>query len=80
MYHHLAELNSVKIAGNDIKVLHRCGGDGKQRRVETGNSSAKSTYPIYEAPEHTNQLGNMKVVCKQPVWSVVDAKQLATDY
>ena len=80
VYHQLAELNSVKISGNDVKVLYRCGGDGKQRRVETGNSSAKSTYPICEAPEHTNQLGNMKVVCKQPVWSVADAKQLATDY
>ena len=29
VYHQLAELNSVKIAGNDIKVLYRCGGDGK---------------------------------------------------
>ena len=36
--------------------------------------------PSPRTPEHTNQLGNMKVVCKQPVWSVADAKQLATDY
>ena len=25
VYHQLAELNSVKISGNDIKVLYRCG-------------------------------------------------------
>ena len=55
-------------------------GDGKQQTEETGSSSAKSTYPIPETPEHTKQLGDMKTVCSEPVWSVEDAKTLATDY
>ena len=58
-------------------------GDGKQRREETGNSSAKSTYPVPECPEHKQQLGNMKIVCPESVWSVEDTNNnymLATDY
>jgi len=39
-------------------------GDGKERRLSTGSSSAKSTYPIPEAPEHQIQLGNMKIICQ----------------
>lgn len=49
-------------------------GDGKERRLSTGSSSAKSTYPIPEAPEHQIQLGNMKIICPEPFWTVSDAE------
>lgn len=42
--------------------------DGCQRRSITGSSSASSTYPIPESPEHQKQLGDMRVICKEPVW------------
>ena len=80
LYNQLANLKTVELSGEQVKILYRCGGDGKQRREETGSSSAKLTYPIPEAPEHTKQLGDMKTVCSEPVWSVEDAKTLATDY
>lgn len=83
LYKQLSKLKCVKLYGKQISVLYRCvcvGGDGKQRREETGNSSAKSTYPVPECPEHKQQLGNMKIVCPEPVWSVEDTNMLATDY
>ena len=32
-------------------------------RSSTGSSSAKSSCPIPQAPEHQSQLGDMKLVC-----------------
>jgi len=49
-------------------------GDGEERRISTGSSSAKSTYPIPEAPEHQIQLGNMKIICPELFWTVTDAE------
>lgn len=31
---------------------------------KTGNSTAASTYPIPEAPERSDQLGNMTLICQ----------------
>lgn len=36
--------------------------------------SCKSTYPIPEAPEQQSQLGDMKIICPEPVWTVSDAE------
>ena len=57
-----------------LKIARCTCGDGKERRISTGNSSAKSTYPIPEAPEHQSQLGDMKIICPEPVWTVSDAE------
>ena len=58
--------------GKEIKNFQRTCGDGKERRSSTGSSSAKSSYPIPEAPEHQSQMGDMKRICPQPVWTVED--------
>ena len=44
--------------------------DGCQRRSIAGSSSASSCYPIPESPEHQKQLGDMRVVCNEPVWKI----------
>ena len=68
----LSNLKSVyhPLLNKNIEVTVRGVADGCQRRSITGNSSASSTYPIPESPEHHKQLGDMRVVCKAPVWKV----------
>ena len=72
VFKQLKDLQSVThpLSGKEIKIFRRSCGDGKERRSSTGSSSAKSSYPIPEAPEHQSQLGDMKLVCSQPVWGV----------
>ena len=76
VYKQLKELKVIKhpISGEEIKIVRRSCGDGKERRSSTGSSSAKSCYPIPEAPEHHTQLGDMKFICPQPVWTVEDTE------
>ena len=76
VYKQLKELKTIKhpLTGQEIKIIRRTCGDGKERRLSTASSSAKSTYPIPEAPEHQSQLGNMKIICPEPVWTVSDAE------
>lgn len=57
VYKQLQELKTIKhpLTGQEIKIIslrHTCG-DGKERRLSTGSSSAKSTYSIPEAPGQT---------------------------
>ena len=77
-YKQLKVLKTIKhpLIGQEIKITRRTCGDGKDRRLSFGNSSAKSTYPIPEAPEHQSQLDNMKItcICPEPVWTVSDAE------
>ena len=70
----LKELKTIKhpLSGKEIKIVRRSCGDGKERRSSTGNSSTKSSYPNREAPEHQSQLGDMKLVCTCPVWTIED--------
>ena len=76
VYKQLKELKLIKhpVSGEEIKIVRRSCGDGKERRSSTGSSSAKSCYPIPEAPEHHTQLGDMKLICPQPVWTVEDTE------
>ena len=53
-----------------LKVLRHTVADGKTRRSSTGSSTACSAYPIPEAPEHSDQLGDMSLVFEKPVWTV----------
>lgn len=78
VYKQLQELKTVKhpLTGQEIKIIslrHTCE-DGKERRLSTGSSSAKSTYLIPEAPEHQSQLGDMQIICSESVWTVLDAE------
>ena len=72
VYEQRKQLKTIKhpLNGKEIKLIRRSCGDGKERRSSTGNSSGKSSYPIPEAPEHHSQLGDMKLSCPCPVWSV----------
>ena len=71
----LRQLSSLKsvyhpILKKNIEVIVRGVADGCQRRSITGSSSASSTYPIPESPEHHKQLGDMRVICNEPVRKV----------
>ena len=74
VFKQLRDLQSVvhPLHGKEIKIFRRTCGDGKERRSSTGSSSAKSSYPIPEAPEHQSQMGDMKLICPQPVRTVED--------
>ena len=77
VYKQRKELKTIQhpLTGQEIKIIRCMCGDGKERRLSTGSSSAKSTYPIPEAPEHQSQLGDMKIICPEPVWTVSDAER-----
>ena len=76
VYKQLKELKTIKhpLTGQEITIIRRTCGYGKERRLSTGSSSAKSTYPIPEAPEHQSQLGDKKIICPEPVWTVSDVE------
>ena len=63
VFKELRDLQSVvhPLHGKEIKNFRRTCGDGKERRSSTRSSSAKSSYPIPEAPDG-------KLICPQPVW------------
>ena len=77
VYEEYRKLNKIQIpqCENPTQVFYRSCSDGKQRRVDTGNSSSRSTYPIPDAPEHSTLLGNMMVISTGPVWTVEDTKK-----
>lgn len=74
------QLNSLKtilhpITGKKLEVLRRTVADGKTRRSSCGSSSACSAYPIPEAPEHIQQLGDMSLLFEEPVWTVEETNK-----
>ena len=58
----------------------RTAADGKGRHTATGSSTSKSSFPIPEAPEHSSQLGDMKVVFVEPIWTVKLAEEKKQQY
>ena len=73
----LSSLKSVyhPILKKNLEVIV-CGvADGCQQRSFTGSSSASSCYLIPESPEHQKQLGDMRVICNEPVWKVKMTKK-----
>lgn len=72
VYKQLTELKEIvhPISNQSLTVLRRTTTDGKARRASTGNSTACSSYPIPEAPEHVDQLGDMKIFFEEPSWSL----------
>ena len=73
------QLNSLKeiahpITGQKLTVLRRSTADDKARRTSTGNSSACSTFPIPEAPEHIDQLGDIKFLFVEPTWNLEETE------
>ena len=76
IYNQLTSLRSLQINGKNIEFIPRAVADGKQRRLDTGKSTAKSSYCIPEAPEHKTQLGDMTIACTSPV----EDASLESDY
>ena len=76
IYNQLTSLRSLQINGKNIEFIPRAVADGKQRRLDTGKSTAKSSYCIPEAPEHKTQLGDMTIACTSPV----EEASLESDY
>ena len=81
----LQQLSSLKsvyhpILKKNIEVIVRGVADGCQRRSITVSSSASSCYPIPESPEHQKQLGDMRVICNEPVWKVEMAEKGEEQY
>ena len=78
VYKQLAELKEIihPTTGQTLSVLRRTTADGKARRTSTGTSTACSSYPIPEAPEHIDQLGDMKVLFEKPLWSVEETDKI----
>jgi hypothetical protein len=78
LYQEYRELNKIHIPSCEtpVEVLYRSCADGKQRRVDTGNSSSRSTFPIPDAPEHNSLLGNMLVISTNPVWTYEDSRDM----
>ena len=77
VYEQLQSIESVQhpLDKTMIKVFRRTTADGKTRRSSTGASSACSSYPIPEAPEHVQQLGDMTIIFEEPVWTVDETKK-----
>lgn len=80
LYKQISNLEEVFVNGKNIDVYKRATADGKQRRIDTGNSSAKSTYPICDAPEHCTQLGDMTLCSHGPTWTVDDSHNLESEF
>ena len=78
VYKQLAELKEIvhPITGQTLSVLRRTTADGKARRNSTGASTARSSFPIPEAPEHVDQLGDMKILFEQPSWSLEETEKI----
>ena len=72
-YGQLKEIHPAN-CNSPVKVFYRSCADGKQRRIDSGNSSSRSTFPIPDSPEHTSLLRNMLVISKAPVWTYENLK------
>ena len=78
-YGQLKEIHPAN-CNSPVKVFYRSCADGKQRRIDSGNSSSRSTFPIPDSPEHTRLLGNMLVISKAPVWTHEDSRDMKHKY
>lgn len=82
LYEEYSSLEEIHLPNceSPVKVFYRSCADGKQRRVDSGNSSSRSTFPIPDSPEHTSLLGNMRVISTGPVWTHQDSRDMEQKY
>ena len=80
--HYYGQLKEIQPANcnGPVKVFYRSCADGKQRQIDSGNSSSRSTFPIPDSPEHTSLLGNMLVISKAPVMTYEDSRDMKHKY
>ena len=72
-YNHISNLGRETLQQlTSLKSVYHLRGiaGGCQRRLISGSSSGSSSYPIPELPEHRKELGDMRVICNEPVWKV----------
>lgn len=62
------------------QVIVRGVADQASRSTTTGVSSQAATYPITEAPEQTSQLGDMTIICEEPVRTTETTKVMECEY
>ena len=64
VFHELSSLKEIQhpVTKQSLKVMVRSVADGKERQSETGLTSATSSYGIPDAPEHSTQYGDMKLL------------------
>ena len=76
VYEQLQDLKEVNVPSiGKVNVLVRSCADGSGRRSSSGASTARSSYPIEEAPEHLSQLGDMSIYCHELLWTVENTKK-----
>ena len=80
IYKQLTSLKSVCFRGQEVGINVWGLADGSQRRISSGASTARSSYPIEEAPEHLTQLGDMLIFCDEPVWNTENTQNIESDY
>ena len=62
MFYELGNLKEVDTPNfSNVKVIVRGLADEMQCRSSSGASRSSSLYPIFEAPEHSSQLGDMTI-------------------
>ena len=67
VYEQFQDLKEVNVPSiGKVNVLVRGCADGSGRRSSSGASTARSSYPVEEAPEHLSQLGDMSIYCHEP--------------
>ena len=77
----LRNLKEINVPSHrKINVIARGFADGSGRRSSSGASTARSSYPIEEAPEHITQLGDMSIYCHEPIWTVRNTKNIEKEY
>ena len=81
VYEQLQDLKEVNVPSiGKVNVLVRGCADRSGRRSSSGVSTARSSYPIEEAPEHLSQLGDMSIYCHEPLWTVENTKDTEKNY
>ena len=66
---------------NKVLSVHRRSlADGKARRSTSGSSTARSSFPLADAPEHSSQLPDMCVIFRGPEWTHSITEDLEKEY
>ena len=83
VFHELSSLKEIQhpVTKQSLKVMVRSVANGKEWRLETGLTSATSSYGIPDAPEHSMQYGDLKLLPpEEPQWTVQLAREMAEKY
>ena len=82
VHNQLKELSTVvhPITNKVLSVHRHSLADGKPRGSNSGGSTARSSFPLADAPEHYSQLPDMSVIFSCPEWTPTITKDLEKEY